>query len=191
MFENNPSFQSDISPWNPAAAQNMERMFYNATAFGKEHPLKQTVSEYHSNGNAQFKLFCLHLPNAQVKTLDAFCGSNVRFDPCCATTRQFETSCCNRFCYNTTTTCQYPDHDLGAANEHHFSISTPNLIHDDDSYGKKEEGTTEMILEHSNMRGKYQQGETEKTTLGWEGIVMIAFLLLLVLCCFWAMVKFM
>jgi surface protein len=107
MFEDNPSFQADVSSWNPAKATNMERMFYNATAFGKTRPLKETVS------NSPFSLLCWKLPSAQVNTQDALCGSNARFDPCCATTVQFETSCCNRFCYNMTTTCEHPYQGYG------------------------------------------------------------------------------
>ena len=164
-------------------------MLFNATAIGNNpfYPMHQTVSENHGTQRSQFKLLCWDLPNAQLKTQNAFCGSSIRFDPCCASTTQFETSCCNRFCYNMSTTCEHPDQDKGAANQYHYGASTGNLYHEDDDEALWEHNHPDQ-QQTEHLRGKQDQNET--TSIGWEGSVMIVLMLVVMVCCFLTCVRF-
>jgi Mycoplasma protein of unknown function, DUF285 len=176
MFEHTPSFDADISQWKPNQANNMERMFYNALSFGKT--LAETISESSLTAPGQFKLVCWDLPSAQVKVQNMFCGSAVRFDPCCATVTQMETSCCNRFCYNTSTVCAHPEHNLNLGN--YYGASSGNMIHDEDEYNHVKEIDPEF-----HAKGNFEARGT--ASLGMEEMLLIVGLIVFVMLGFWAM----
>jgi Mycoplasma protein of unknown function, DUF285 len=189
MFEQTPAFDADISQWKPYAANNMDRMFYNATLFGTTQLLAETISESSLptttlGQQQQFKLLCWDLPNAQVKVQNMFCGSTVRFDPCCATVTQMETSCCNRFCYNTSTSCAHPEHNLNLGNT--YGASSGSMIHDDDDKDKYNH-----VINNPEFHAKENFVQAQrKASLGMEEMFLIVGLIVLVMLGFWVMTYF-
>lgn len=189
MFENNPSFSADIQKWNVSAARSMERMFYNSTAFGKAKVLEQTITEQSpETANSEFKLLCWDLPNAQVKVQNMLCGSAVRFDPCCASQTQAETSCCNRFCYNISTTCAHPEHDKGKADHYSASSGTmdrnpalDNTIYFGDGSNNKQDYEGHMRGNHINQHDT--RALTKPGTGAIVGVVLLLLVVVLCLCC--------
>lgn len=192
MFEENPSFQADISKWNVASARNMERIFYDASAFGTITPLAETISSP-QNGDKPMALLCWPIPTAQVKTSESFCGSSVRFDPCCATEDQRRLSCCHDFCHDSDVSiasCQHPDQDYGNVLATQYGATSGSVYHD----ALPEDVLQEQVHSHAGLfRGgaheEDEEGQDEKAHLGWEEILAIAVLLLIALCCFWGCVK--
>ncbi|CAB9505203.1 Mycoplasma protein of unknown function, DUF285 [Seminavis robusta] len=185
MFENTPVFDADISSWKPVGAKNMEHMFFNASGFGtKPNSLPATITESTTQGD--FKLLCWQLSNGQVKTSNMFCGSSVRFDPCCATPTQLEISCCNRFCYNTSTTCAHPNHDHNQA--HQYVASSGNLAHEEIPTGHPHHDL--VLAAEGHAKDNFVDTPAEDSFIGWEGIVMIVVLLLVMMLCFLALVYF-
>lgn len=181
MFEHAPAFDADISQWKPNQANSMERMFYNAPSFGKTQLLTETISESSLTTPGQFKLLCWDLPSAQVKVQNMFCGSTVRFDPCCATITQMETSCCNRFCYNTSTVCAHPEHNLNLGNQ--YGASSGSMIHDDDENNHVKEINPEF-----HAKGNFEPRGA--ASLGMEEMFLIVGLIVLVMLGFWALAYF-
>lgn len=196
MFEDNPTFEADISSWDLHNARNLERIFYNAATFGTTTPLAETVSTP-ENVNHPVALLCWVLPNDQVKTSESFCGSQVRFDPCCATEAQRRASCCNDYCHEadaSMTTCQHPDQDLGAKLGSHYGITSGNVYHEavrtDDELQEQTQHSHAGLLKGGSHQ-EDDEGQDEKVYLGWEGILAISVLLVIALCCFWGCVKLM
>jgi hypothetical protein len=194
-FANTPAFDADISRWRVDSAHTMERMLYNATAIGRTHPMKATTTERHDDASGiGFKLLCWNLPSSTVKVENMMCGSNVRFDPCCVTPTQLQASCCNRFCYNTSTVCSDPARDQ--SQKSHYEAASWTMAHEDYEEYRRDNDNGDDKYSNDDMNtfdfGIQKQGidVRAKQKLGAAAIVFIIVLVIAILMCFVGLVYY-